>query len=97
MNFSEPNEYGPEIQSQFHDERGRAEIHGVIQEDESVVTLQESLIATDNDTVGGAGKSAMTHFLFDYLVCIFFCLRSNVVIVYFLYYLDSLKCEYTQN
>ncbi|KAK7486162.1 hypothetical protein BaRGS_00022628 [Batillaria attramentaria] len=53
--MSEPNMYRPEIQSQIINEHGRAEIHGIISEDETLVTLQHPLVATDKDDVGGAG------------------------------------------
>jgi hypothetical protein len=39
----------------FYNEHGRAEIHGIIREDEKEVTLQHPLRATDSDEVGGAG------------------------------------------
>lgn len=53
--MSEPNVHRPEIQSEIVNEHGRPEIHGIIREDETVVTLQHPLKATDKDTVGGAG------------------------------------------
>lgn len=53
--MSEPNAYRPEISTPFINDHGRVEIHGVINEDETIVHLQHPLVATDKDEVGGAG------------------------------------------
>lgn len=51
---SEPNAHQPQIVAQLYNEHGRAEIHGIIREDETEVTLQHPLVANDSDDLGGA-------------------------------------------
>lgn len=51
---SEPNANKPKITAHRLNEHGRPEIHGIIREDETEVTLQNPLTATDDDTLGGA-------------------------------------------
>ncbi|KAK7094297.1 calsyntenin-1-like [Littorina saxatilis] len=52
--MSEPNAHRPHITGQQLNSNGRPVIHGIIREDETEVTLQHPLVATDSDDVGGA-------------------------------------------
>ncbi|XP_076451662.1 calsyntenin-1-like [Babylonia areolata] len=52
--MSEPNAHKPQIVAHLYNDYGRPEFHGIVREDETEVTLQHPLTATDNDDVGGA-------------------------------------------
>ena len=54
--YAEPNAHKPKIITHRFNEHGRPEIHGIIREDETEVTLQNPLLATDDDNLGGACK-----------------------------------------